>query len=101
MTGSACPPSTERCGRWTRLKSAFAHPVTQRRSIRCFHQRAAALVERSERLVAWHSGDQVVEVPLALGFLGLLDLEQIHVVHHAAVDADLAILGEEVVDRSG
>src|SRR5882724_8097483 len=59
------------------------------------HQRAAALVERTERFVAGDGGDQLVEVPLALGLLGFLDLEQVHVVHHAAVDADLATLGKE------
>src|SRR6201996_3497672 len=65
------------------------------------HQRAVALVERAEGFVAGHGGEQLVEVPFALGFLGLLDLEQIHVVNHAAVDADLAVLGEDVVDRHG
>src|SRR5882724_272182 len=65
------------------------------------HQRATALVERTESLVARHRGDQLVEIPLILGFRWLLDLEQIHVVDHAAVDADLAVFGEEVVDRSG
>src|ERR1700732_186866 len=63
------------------------------------HQRAAALVERAERFVAGHGGEQLVEIPFALGLFRLLDLEQIHVVHHAAVDADLAVLGKEVVDR--
>src|ERR1700722_18830161 len=51
------------------------------------YQRAAALVERTERLVARHGGDQLVEIPLTLGLLRLLHLEQIHVMDHAAVDA--------------
>src|SRR5262245_20366741 len=38
------------------------------------HQRAATLVERTERLVAGHGGDELVEVPLALGLLGFLHL---------------------------
>ena len=42
---------------------------------------------------------QLVIIPARLGFRRLLDLEQIHVVHHAAVLADLAVLGEHVVDR--
>src|SRR3954449_3605959 len=65
------------------------------------HQRAAALVQRTEGLVARHGGEQLVKVPLTLGLRRLLHLEQVHVMHHAAVDADLAVLGEEVVDRGG
>src|SRR5580704_16674944 len=57
-------------------------------------QRAAALVERTESFVAGDGCEQLVEIPLALRLLGLLDLEQIHVVDHAAVDPDLAALGE-------
>src|SRR5665647_2854704 len=53
-------------------------------------QRAAALVERAEGFVAGHGGDQLVEIPFALGLFRLLHLEQIHVVDHTAVDADLA-----------
>ena len=55
--------------------------------------------QRLERLVAGNGREQLVVVPAAFGFRRLLDLEQIHVVHHAAVLADLAVLGEHVVDR--
>src|SRR5258706_7153610 len=58
-------------------------------------ERAAALVERTERLVAGHGGEQLVEIPFILGLFRLLHLEQIHVVDHAAVDADLAAMCEE------
>src|SRR6201995_3948153 len=61
-------------------------------SILLLHQRAARRFQRLERLVAGHGGEQLVVVPARLGFRGLLDLEQIHVVHHAAVLADAAVL---------
>src|SRR5215475_1881860 len=63
------------------------------------HQRAARLFQRLERLVAGDGRQQLVIVPAALGLRRFLYLEQIHVVHHAAVLADAAVLGEHVVDR--
>src|ERR1700739_3571838 len=57
----ACPPWGPDMEWWARRKSAFARP-TVFASIP-LDQRAAALVERAERLVAGHGRDQLVEVP--------------------------------------
>src|ERR1700733_7056432 len=62
-------------------------------------QRATAFVERTAGFVAGHGGEQLVEIPLAFRLLGLLHLEQVHVVSHASVVSDAAVPGEEVVDR--
>src|SRR5262245_15736111 len=66
-----------------------------------FDQRAATLVQRPERLVARNGGEQLVEVPGPGRFARRLQLHQVHVVDHAAVLADAAVLREEIVDRSG
>ncbi len=63
------------------------------------HQRAAAVCERAVGLVAGDGREDLVEIPLALRLGGRFHLHQIHVVDHAAVVADVAVLGEEVVDR--
>jgi hypothetical protein len=57
-----------------------------------------AVLERTEGLFGRNLAHQVVVVPVALGFRGLLDLEQIEIAHDAAVLADAAVLGHEVVD---
>src|SRR6516225_3829078 len=49
------------------------------------HQRTAALGERAEGLVRRDGGAQLVEVPGALRFGGLLHLEQIHGMNLAPV----------------
>src|SRR5690242_9361451 len=40
------------------------------------HQRTASLIKRTKRLLSRHRGDHVVNVPFALGFSGLLNLQQ-------------------------
>jgi hypothetical protein len=62
-------------------------------------ERALALGERPERLVARDRPEDLEVVPGRLGLLGRLDLHEVHVVDHPAVLADLSVLGEEVVDR--
>src|SRR5258706_9692452 len=62
-------------------------------------QRTIALVERTKRFLSRDRGHDVINVPLARGFFGLLDLEQIEVAQHTAVDAHLAVLGGEIVHR--
>src|SRR6185369_8488977 len=58
-------------------------------SVRFLHQRAARQLQRLERVIAGDRADQLVIVPAALRLQRLLDLEQVHVMHHAAVLADL------------
>src|SRR6516225_6974031 len=55
------------------------------------HQRTAAFFRAEERLVARHHGELLVVVPRLLRFRGLLHLEQIHVVDHAAILLHLAL----------
>ncbi len=62
-------------------------------------QRAAALGRGRIGLVAGHHGELLVVIPWLLGFRRLLDLEQIEVLHHAAIGEHLAALGEGVIDR--
>src|SRR6202011_983442 len=47
---------------------------------------------------AAHFLDQLVIVPWVLGFLRRLHLHDVHFMHHHAVGADVAALGEHVVD---
>src|SRR3954470_5046480 len=61
------------------------------------HKRTPRDIERLKRLVAGNSTQQLVIVPASLRFRGLLHLEQIHVVDHAAVLTNFAVPGEEVV----
>src|SRR3954467_15879061 len=95
------------------LRCAIAHRGISRSRVRAkarpgmtafrpslLHQRAARQFQRLERFVARNGREQLVIVPAALRFRWLLDLEQIHVVHHAAVLANPAVLGKHVVDRS-
>src|SRR6476619_7623540 len=88
-----CPPTLS-LQRWAR----YALP-TLRRPFLFFHQRTARSFQRLERFVAGDRRQQLVVIPARLRFRRLLDLEEIHVMHHAAVLADLAVLGEHVVDR--
>src|SRR4029079_17785473 len=50
--------------------------------------RAARQFQRLERLGAGNRRQQLVVVPARLRFRRLLDLEQVHVVHHAAILAN-------------
>src|SRR5215831_3991399 len=77
--------------------SFFARTALGRGGAALLRQRAAAFLGREEGLVAGDDGDLLVVVPWLLGFGGLLDLEQIEVMHHAAVLQHLA-LRESVVD---
>src|ERR1700727_1976581 len=61
-----------------------------------FHQRATAVLERAEGLIARDFGENLVVVPWAFRLFGLLDLEQKHAVDHAAVLAQHAVVGEGV-----
>ncbi|KTT92426.1 hypothetical protein NS44R_14540, partial [Mammaliicoccus sciuri] len=78
------------------LRCALTRPP---RLLRLRDVRATAFSERTEGLVARHRREVLVEVPLALGLFRLLDAHQIHVVHHAAVLAHDAVLGEEIIHR--
>src|SRR5215211_3885034 len=62
-------------------------------------QRAGALRKRAVGLVGRDGRPQLVVVPGAARFGGLLHLVDVHLMDHAAVRADAATLGEEVVDR--
>src|SRR5262245_62760507 len=66
-----------------------------------FDQGAATLLQRPECLVARNGSEQLVEVPWPGRFARRLQLHQVHVVDHAAVLPDAAVLGEEIVDRGG
>src|SRR6478672_12310515 len=64
-----------------------------------FDQRTATFLQRPKGLVARNSGEQFVHIPGSFRFGRRLKLHQIHVVHHAAVLADMSVLGEKIVDR--
>src|SRR6266487_4376013 len=55
------------------------------------HQRAAAFLERTERLRRRNGGTQIVQIPRTLRLFRLLHLEQIHVVDLAAVGPHRAL----------
>src|SRR5215510_2609691 len=59
--------------------------------------RAVALVHRPEGLVAGNGGDELIVIPWTLGLRRLLDFEEIHVVHVAAVGADVALAEYRIV----
>src|SRR5665213_3997970 len=60
--------------------------------------RTAALVDRPECLVPRDRGDQLDQVGWPLRLRRLLDLNQIDVMHHAAIGTQLTVGGERVVD---
>src|SRR5690348_11699463 len=64
-----------------------------------FHQRAAALFLRPERLVGRDGGAQLVVVVRVLRLRRLLHLEEVRGVDLAAVLADLALAEEWIVGR--
>src|SRR5579872_4503616 len=74
-------------------RAAIAGPLLLRFGL--LDQRTTAGIERTERLLGRDRLDELVEVPRRLRFRRLLDLEQIHVAHQAAVDAQAAVLGHE------
>src|SRR6516162_8937212 len=64
-----------------------------------FHQRTAALVERTESLIAGNFGKHLVIVPRTFRLFGLLNLEEEHAVHHSPVFAQNAIVRESITYR--
>src|SRR5262249_40217407 len=62
------------------------------------HQRTVR-VRWTERLLAGDGGEDLVIVPRRLALLGRLHLHQPEVVHHQIVLAQLAVAGEEILDR--
>src|SRR5262245_9036345 len=54
------------------------------------NQRTPALIQRSERIRGRNRGAQLIVVPRILRFLGLLYLEEIHVVDLAPIGTDHA-----------
>src|SRR5260370_15551761 len=61
------------------------------------HQRARAFGKRTVDGLAGQCLQDVVEIPGALVLSGLLHLEQVHVVDHLAVGANVAVGRKEVV----
>src|SRR5262245_39200055 len=61
-------------------------------------ERALAFAQRLGRLFGRNVAENLVVVPFCLGFARRLNLDEIHIVHHAAVLAHSS-LGEEIVDR--
>jgi hypothetical protein len=64
-----------------------------------FYQGTAAVLERAECLIGRDFGENLVVVPRAVRLFGLLDLEQEHAVHHTAVLAQHAVVGEGIPHR--
>jgi hypothetical protein len=63
------------------------------------NQRASILACRAKRLIAGDRRYDLVIVPRATRLARRLHLHKIHVVHHATIFAELAVLGEEIIDR--
>src|SRR5829696_1520360 len=97
--GSAAlePAHSDRSVETERPQHQNAGPHTKRptSSLPFGDQRTTACVERTKGTVTRDRLDELEKVPLALRLAGRLDLHQIHVVHHAAVLTQLAVLGKE------
>src|SRR6266480_314018 len=76
----------------------FRCPEFQKWNLLFLHKRALALAQRLGRLFGWNAAENLIVVPCCLGFARCLDLNQIHVVHQAAVLAH-SPFGEEIVNR--
>src|SRR5215813_1083529 len=61
-------------------------------------ERALAFAQRLGRLFGRNAAENLVVVPFCLGFARRLNLDEIHVVHHAAILTHPPF-GEEIVDR--
>ena len=84
-----------------RLKAKGARLAVARRACRSMggRERAGGVGELSERFLAGHGLDQSGSSPRYLELAGLLDLHDVHLMFHQAVGADLAVIGEHVVDN--
>src|SRR5690606_7615066 len=60
---------------------------------------APPLIQRTEGLLRRDRPNELVVIPRSLGFRRLLDLEEVHVVHLATVDADATLADERIVGR--
>src|SRR5262249_28569751 len=90
-------PKMRNCASENReIPGSLSRPgMTATRSL--LYQRAGAFRKRTEGLVGRRGADQLVIVPWPLGFLGLLDLEEIGRVQLAAVDANGALAEQRIV----
>src|SRR5262249_27375987 len=70
----------------------------RRRKLLFLYDRALAFAQRLGRLFGRNGTQNLVVVPFCLGFARLLNLDQIHVVYHAAVLAH-SPFSEEIIDR--
>src|SRR5215472_2547465 len=86
------------CGGIPRSSSISGLP-TSASPLPLLHQRAFALAQWPIGLVGGNGGELLVVVVRVLGVARLLHLEEVHVAHDAAILAQLAVLGHEVVDR--
>src|SRR5215469_10263462 len=73
-------------------------PTNGRAKRSVLHERAVALAERPERLIARYHRELFVIVVGIFRFLRALDLEQVHVADDAPISTDLAVMRHEVVD---
>src|SRR6516164_9649212 len=69
------------------------------RRLRFSEKRATTLAYRPERLLARNDLEDLVVVPGIMRLLGLLNLDQVHVVHHPTVGAEEAAVREEIMNR--
>src|SRR5665213_2020137 len=60
---------------------------------------AAALFQRAEGVISGYGRKPLVDVPFSFRFRRRFDLDEIHVMDHAAVFADMSILREKIVHR--
>src|SRR5665213_954213 len=98
----SCPINAWTGGMWGSVKWSqenIAGQASTSVASALLHERTIALVERPGRIDTRHRLDQLVIIPRPFRLLRLFHLEQIHVADDAAVDAQGAVLGHEVVDR--
>src|SRR6476469_5276643 len=66
--------------------------------LRFGEERAATLAHWPERLLARNGLEDLVVVPGIVRLLGLLNLDQVHVMHHPTIGTEEAAIGEEIMD---
>ena len=69
------------------------------RGLSPLNQRTTILASRAKRLIARDRRYDLVVVPRPTRFDRRLHFHKIHVVHHSTIFAELAVLGEEIIDR--